>query len=327
MSGQATLLAPVQARSSVQDSTQATAGEGMGVGVSHQGHHVNFVVDPTGQDKPGRRYCADCGVFFDIRAQAPKEQGRGRQRPGWLVPATWFLALSADRPAFEVHGVEPLSNRERKVVVRHGAVAVGRPCDFCGRTFESRADATVHARAHASVERGAYADFAPRPWDDSDVIGHLAGDPAEQSEYGGKGPRFTNARRPVCRLCGRAVLDQDEEDGRAPTATALCADCSALMEASHVRETAPDARTSLDAWVDAVSDMYVRQADPDDACAIAKARYYRLGAQLLRDASRPDRQFSPVRRFRLCRPGQHRGVRLANGVIECKRCHERKQPA
>ena len=323
MSGQATLLAPAQARSSVQDSTQATASEGMGVDRGHAGHRTNFVVDRNGQDKPGRRYCADCRVFFNI-PQATEEQGKGKRRSGRLVPATWFLALSADRPAVEVHGVEPVSNRDRKVRVRHGAVAVGRPCEFCGRTFENRADATVHARAHASVERGAYADFAPRPWDAPDVIGHLAGDPAEQSEYGEKGPRFTNERRPVCRLCGRTVPDQGEEHWRAPTATALCADCSALEEASHVRESAPDARVSLDAWVDAVSDMYVRQADPDDARAIAKARYYRLGAQLLRDASRPDRQFSPVRRYRLCQPGQHRGVRLVNGVIECKRCHERK---
>ena len=323
MSGQATLLAPAQARSSVQDSTQATASEGMGVDRGHAGHRTNFVVDRNGQDKPGRRYCADCRVFFNI-PQATEEQGKGKRRSGRLVPATWFLALSADRPAVEVHGVEPVSNRDRKVRVRHGAVAVGRPCEFCGRTFETRADATVHARAHASVERAAYVDFEPRPWDDPDVIGHLAGDPAEQSEFGGKGARFTNASRPMCRLCGRAVLDQEEEDRHAPVAAALCADCSALVEASHVRETVPDARTSLDAWVDAVSDMYVRQADPDDARAIAKARYYRLGAQLLRDASRPDRQFSPVRRFRLCRPGQHRGVHLANGAIECKRCHERK---
>jgi len=95
------------------------------------------------------------------------------------------------------------------------------------------------------------------------------------------------------------------------------------MEATH---SVPQGQYDggLDAWVDALADMYVRRADPRDARAAAKSRFFRLGAEILAEASRPERQWQPVRRYRLCKPGRHRGVRMPDGTVECKHCHERK---
>ncbi len=74
----------------------------------------------------------------------------------------------------------------------------------------------------------------------------------------------------------------------------------------------------LDAWVDALADMYVRRSDPRDTRVSAKARFFRLAAELLAEASRPEREWQPVRRCRLCKPGGHRGVRLADGILAGK---------
>ena len=224
--------------------------------------------------------------------------------------ATWYLALGPDRPAVEVQGVEDLS-REDPLTVRidRGSVPVGRPC-ACGRTFPTKQGAVEHAKAHAAVARTAYADFGPRASDDEDVVGHLAPDADEAL---GRGERFTNALTTACRTCGRRTFDGGS----------LCGECAALVEATHITG-AGSSSGDLDAWVDAIADMYVRRQEPGDGESARRSRFFRLGAELLAEASRPERQWSPVRRYRLCQPGQHRGIRLPNGIVECRRCHTRK---
>lgn len=224
--------------------------------------------------------------------------------------ATWYLALDRSRPAVEVLGVEAVPARDRFTVRADSpAVPLGRPC-VCGRTFRTRQEAVDHAKAHAAVARSAYVDFDRIPSDPAGVVGHLTPDPDEANGFARD--RFTNERVTICTACGR----------RTPDGKDLCAECQAVLETSRMPSAEGDG--SLEGWLDAMLDMYVRRPDPDDARAIAKKRFVRLGALLLAEASRPDRQFSPVRRYRLCQPGQHRGVSLENGAIECKRCHERK---
>ncbi len=223
--------------------------------------------------------------------------------------ATWYLSLGPERPVVEVHGVAVVSGEDPLAVrAEQGSVPVGRPC-ACGRTFPTRDEAAEHAKVHAAVARTAYADFGPRPSDGEDVVGHLVPD---VDEAGSRRERFTNALQSLCRSCGRRTFD----------GSSFCGECSALHEATHVSGVGYSG--DLDAWVDAISDMYVRRQDGGEATVVRKARFYRLGAELLAEASRPERQWSPVRRFRLCRPGQHRGVRLPDGHVECKLCHERK---
>jgi len=133
---------------------------------------------------------------------------------------TWYLSLGPTRPAVEVQGVETITVDDPLTVrAQTGSVPVGRPCS-CNRTFHTAPEAVAHAKAHAAVARAAYADFGPRASDDPDVVGHLVPDADEPTALG---ERFTGALTTTCRTCSRRTFD-----GRA-----LCAECEALMEATH----------------------------------------------------------------------------------------------